>query len=39
MEVYPGDKKLRRRVLFKIFKDSLKELIQKLKNKILKIKV
>jgi len=36
MNVYPGDKKLRRQILFKIFKDSLKELIQKLKNKILK---
>jgi len=38
MQVYPGDKKLRRHVIFKIFKDSVKELIQKLKTKILKIK-
>ena len=38
MKVYPGDKKLRRRILFKIFKDSLKGLMQKLKNKIFKIK-
>ena len=38
MKVYPGERKLKRRILFKIFKDSLKELIQKLKNKIFKIK-
>jgi len=38
MKVYPGERKLKRRILFKILKDSLKELIQKIKNKILKIK-
>lgn len=34
--IYPGEKKLKRRILFKIFKDRLITLIQTIKNMILR---